>query len=307
MPRTVPGHRFRAHADRSPDPDGLNRHVLSRLAAIAAVALVPLVWSYWSTIVALVKDWHHDENYSVGELVPFAALYMLWQDREPLSKMAAKPCLWGLVLFLVAQGVRFYGLIDLYESLERYSMVLTVISVVLLIAGRQIFLSVKWILFFLFLMVPLPGQVHNMISGPLQKIATLGAVFGLELAGVTVARDGNVMMLNDKVPVAVAEACSGLRMLTAFVVVSYVIAYIVNRPRWQRAVLVVSSIPIAILCNMARLIVTAWLFLVSSSEFAEKFFHDFAGWTMMPLAVLLLMGELWVMSRLVIPDPSDAT
>ena len=85
------------------------------------------------------------------------------------------------------------------------------------------------------------------------------------------------MVLNHEVRVAVAEACSGLRMLTAFVVVAAALAYVVNRPRWQKAALVVSSVPVAILCNLARLVATAILFMLVSSEFGERFFHDFAG------------------------------
>ncbi len=70
-----------------------------------------------------------------------------------------------------------------------------------------------------------------------------------------------------------------------------------------RLTLLASSIPIAITCNVARLVVTAALFAAVSSEAAERFFHDFAGWTMMQLAVIMLIAELWVMAQLVIEDP----
>ena len=48
---------------------------------------------------------------------------------------------------------------------------------------------------------------------------------------------------------------------------------------------------------------TAVLILLVSPEFAEKFFHDFAGLAMMPAAVMLLFGELWLMDKLIIPEP----
>ena len=95
-------------------------------------------------------------------------------------------------------------------------------------------------------------------------------------------------------------------MLTAFVVVAATLAYVVERPRWQKAVLVISSVPIAIACNLARLCVTAVLYVVASSETAERFFHDFAGLSMMPLAVLILAGELFLMARLVVPEEQAA-
>jgi exosortase len=133
------------------------------------------------------------------------------------------------------------------------------------------------------------------------------AVATLELLGITVVREGHTMLLNDTVPVAVAEACSGLRMLTAFIVVAFVLAYVVNRPRWQKAILMLSCIPVAIVCNQIRLVVTAILFLVVSNQVGEKFFHDFAGLTMMPMAVLILAAELWILSHLVIEDEHERT
>ena len=154
---------------------------------------------------------------------------------------------------------------------------------------------------FLFLMVPLPGRVHNLIASPLQRLATIGSAFVLE-AFVKVARQGNTMILNGDTPLGVAEACSGLRMLTAFIIVAAFIAYMVKRPRWQKAVLLASSIPVAIVCNILRIVATAVLMLMVNAEVANKFFHDFAGLVMMPAAVLLMFGQLWLMDRLTVQE-----
>jgi exosortase len=274
---------------------------------IPLVLLIVLVASYWPTIVPLFKDWQGDDNYSVCQLVPLAALYLLWHDRKKLARCEVRPCWWGAIVILAAQAARAYGLVFLFESAERYSLVLTIIGLTLLVGGGQVFRQVFWILLFLFLMVPLPGRIHNMISGPLQGFATALAVATLELLGVTVVREGHTMLLNDSVPLAVAEACSGLRMLTAFVVVAFVLAYVVNRPRWQKTILVLSCIPVAIVCNQIRLVATALLFLVVSSQVGEKFFHEFAGLTMMPMAVLILAAELWILSHMVIEDEHERT
>jgi exosortase len=273
-----------------------------RAIVAAALLLATVLATYRATIADLLHEWTHDANYSVGQLVPFAALYLLWQERRALGRLQLRPCWWGIGLIVLAQAMRFYGLVALYESAERYSLILTIWGVVLLCAGWQVFRHVIWILLFLLLMVPLPGQIHNRISNPLQGLATAGAVFLLELSGASVTHEGNVLVLNDSVRLAVAEACSGLRMLTAFVVVAATLAYVVARPRWQKAVLLVSSIPVAIACNVIRLFVTAQLNSWTSNEIADKFFHDFAGLTMMPLAVLMLAGELWLLDRMVVPD-----
>lgn len=279
-------------------PDNL-LGIVSVLLAMLAVTVL----SYWSISANIFKEWQRSDDYSAGQLVPLIALFLVWRERKTLRRCMLRPCWWGIALLILAQAARFYGLLFMYESLERYSMVLTLAGLVLMVAGWQVFRSVSWILLFLFLMFPLPGRVHNLISGPLQKMATTGSVFLLEAFGVRVSQEGNVVMLNEKIPMAVTEACSGLRMLIAFVIVAAFIAYMVNRSRRQKAVLLLSSIPVAVMCNILRLGVTAVLFLLASSEIAEKFFHDFAGLVMMPAAVLLMFGELWLMDKLTMPEP----
>jgi len=180
--------------------------------------------------------------------------------------------------------------------------VLTGAGLVLLVAGWRGVRRVSWILLFLFLMVPLPGRVHNLIGGPLQGLATSGSVFVLEAVLPRVSQQGNIVMLNENTPMAVAEACSGLRMLTAFVIVAGFIAYMIKRPRWQKTILLISSIPVAVACNIVRIFATALVMLTVGKEVGEAFFHDFAGVVMMPAAVLLMFGEIWLMDRLVVPD-----
>ena len=282
------------------------KHIQDKLLMLVSVTFMLLavtVWSYWPTIVTLFKDWQGSDDYSAGQLVPLIALFFVWRERKNLRECLLKPC-WsgGIALLVLAQAGRTYGLLFMYESAERYSLVLTIAGLVLMVAGWQVFRRVIWILLILLLMVPLPGRIHNMISGPLQNMATTGSVFLMEAFGISVSQQGNVMMLNQDTALAVAEACSGLRMLTAFVIVAAFIAYMIKRSRLQKAILLVSSIPVAVICNIVRIFVTAVLMLQVSAEVAEKFFHDFAGLVMMPAAVLLMFGELWLMNKLTLPE-----
>jgi exosortase len=260
------------------------------------------IWAYWPTIFVLFKEWRSDDDYSAGQLVPLVVLFLVWFRRKHLKQIPAVPYWPALILLLLAQAGRTFGLMFMYESAERYCFVLTIIALTLLVAGRQMFRKVFWILMFLFLMVPFPGQVHNLISGPLQKVATTGAVVLLEAFGARVSQQGNTVTLNGQTTLAVAEACSGLRMLTAFIIVAAFIAFMVKRSRPQKAILFFSSIPVAVACNIFRLCVTAVLFTMVSTQAAEKFFHDFAGLVMMPAAVLLLFGELWILKIVTTTD-----
>jgi len=277
--------------------------------AMIFIALLPLAimaWSYWPVMVGLFNSWRSSDDYSAGQLVPLIALFLIWRERKMLRDCPLIPCWWaGIALLLLAEIAGIYVLMSLiHPSIERYALVLTVAGLVLLVAGWQIFRRILWILLFLLLMIPLPGRVHNLISGPLQTMATTGSVSLLEAFGVNVSQQGNVILLNDTIPMAVAEACSGLRMLTAFVIAAAFMAYMVKCSRLKKAVLLFSSIPVAVICNILRLCVTAMLFIHASSEVAEKFFHDFAGLAMMPVAALLMFIELWMLDRLIVPEPN---
>lgn len=284
-----------------------------RTALVVSWLSIVVVSSYWPILIGLYRSWQSSEDYSAGLLVPLVAVFFIWRERRVLQESTFVPC-WraGIPLLLFAQAARLYGFFSYRFSLERYSLMLTLGAFALLIAGRQFLLRIAWILLFLFLMFPLPGRVHSMVSAPLQGLATTGSVFLLEAVGVPVSQQGNIILLKNEIPMAVAEACSGLRMLTAFIIVAAFIAYMVKRPRWHKAILLASSIPVAVACNIIRIFLTAMIMLYVSVELGEHFFHDFAGLVMMPAAVSLIFGEIWLLDRIVTPDekesssPSDA-
>jgi exosortase len=277
------------------------------LLLAVTLPFVIMAWSYWPVIKTLFEEWQSNDDYSAGQIVPLIALFLIWRERKLLRECPLKPC-WagGIALLVLAEvGSIHQLLVGAHPSIERYLMVLAVAALALLVSGWQFFRMVSWILLFLLLMVPLPGRIHNFISGPLQTIATTGSVFLLEAFGVNASQQGNVILLNEKIPMAVAEACSGLRMLTAFVIAAAFMAYMVKCSRSKKAILLFSSIPVAVICNIFRLCVTAVLFILASSEVAEKFFHDFAGLAMMPVAVVLMFIELWMLDKLIVPESNQ--
>lgn len=283
----------------------LNCEGISRFAApLIAFAGVgaALAWCFWPVLWQLYCDWQRDPNYSVGQLVPIIAVLLVCRARDDYRERWSGPCWWGIALLLAAFALRLFGLIYFFESAERYAVVVALAGLVLWIAGPRIFWRMRWVIAFLLLMVPLPGRVHNLIAAPLQDSATAGAVMLLEIVGVPVTRQGSTILLENQVALAVVEACSGLRMLTAFIVVAATFAALIDRPFWQRAIIVLSSIPIAVLCNVARLTVTSLLMLVTDGGLEQSLFHDLAGLCMMPPAVLLLLVELRVLDRLVRTD-----
>ena len=100
----------------------------------------------------------------------------------------------------------------------------------------------------------------------------------------------------------VAEACSGMRLLMAFVALGVAMAYLHWRPVWQRLVLLVSTIPIAIFCNFVRVTITGFIYILGNPQYAKGVYHDMLGMLMLPLAFALYGGLAWLMSNLFVDE-----
>ncbi len=276
---------------------GLPRGYATAILAGLAV-LVALLWSYWPTVVEMIRVWRVSDEYSSGMLVPFLAGYVIWSRRDQIASAQLRPALfWGVAALLVAQAFRGGGLYYMYQSGERLSLVLSIAALVLLMTGWQYLRRLWPVLIFLCLMLPWPNRVQSAISLPLQRWSTSSAVFCLELGGWDVVRSGNTIEV-EGVPLFVAEACNGLRMITAFFVISALVVLLTHRSWWEKLIVLVSSVPIALLCNTVRLVVTAMLYTVVESETGRKWIHDWDGYAMMPLALAMVVGELWLLLRL---------
>ena len=262
--------------------------------------LVAFIWSYWSGLQELWKTWLGSDEYSSGLLVPFLAVYILWTRRETFAKCPLKVSIVGLLLFLFAQAFRFFGLLFLFRSAERLSIIISITGLVLFLFGWKFFKKTATVLLFLCLMLPWPNRIRAAISLPLQRWSTASAVFCLEVLGYDVIQEGNVIHIGQST-VAVAEACNGLRMITAFFVISGLVVMLVKREWWEKLIILISSLPIALLCNTLRLAITAIFFTILEGEYWEKIFHDFGGYAMMPLAIGIIIAELWLLTELTVP------
>jgi len=263
----------------------------------AGFVLIAFLWSYWPGLVNLWNVWQRSDEYSSGLLVPFLAVYILWSRRHDIARCRIRPSVWGLFAFVAAQGLRLFGLYDMYSAAENLSIALSIAALVLLLFGWQFFRKVSTVLLFLCLMLPWPTRVQAAVALPLQRWATSSAVFCLETMGYEVIQKGNIIHIG-QATVAVAEACNGLRMITAFFVISGLVVLLVRRAWWEKLVVLASSLPVALLCNTLRLTITALAFTVLSGEHWEKIFHDFGGYAMMPLALAAVVAELWLLAKL---------
>ena len=272
-------------------------HIRIRLTIGVSAVAVAFLWSFWPGLKELWGIWQRSDEYSSGLLVPLLAGYVLWCRKDEFKDVAVKTCLWGLVLMVLAQGLRLFGLYSMYGSAERLSIVLSIAALVLWLGGPGVFRRVWTLLAFLLLMLPWPNRVQTAITLPLQGWSTSAAVFGLELTGYDVVRMGNVIDIGGT-RVFVAEACNGLRMITAFFVITGLVVLLVRRTWWEKVIILLSSLPIALICNTLRLYGTSVAFTIVRGDRWQHIFHAFGGYAMMPLALAIVVGELWLLRKL---------
>jgi exosortase len=277
------------------------------LAALAPAALTAaaLLWAFWTTFIDLGQTWSRNPQYSHGWLVPAFAAFLLWMRRGKLDPAACRPSFWGLPLIAAGLALRLYATYSFYSSLEPLALLPCLAGLVLLFGGRAAWRWAWPAVLFLGFMIPLPYSVSVAMSGPLQRLATIVSTFIMQTLGLPALDEGNVIQLNDQ-SIGVVEACSGLRMLVVFFAMSTAVVLVVRRHWMDKALIVLSAVPIAIVSNIVRVTLTGVMYEFGKTEMAQHFFHDVAGWFMMPLALSMLWLELAVMRRLFIDAPAAA-
>ncbi len=138
-------------------------------------------------------------------------------------------------------------------------------------------------------MIPIPNLILQQFTFPLQLLASKLATGLLELVGVPVLREGNVIVLAS-MPLDVAEACSGIRSLLTLITLAIIYGYLMETRIWLRVVLVCSAVPIAVAANAFRIFGTGLLVQYWAPDKAEGFFHTFSGWLIFVVALALLFA-----------------
>jgi exosortase len=274
--------------------EGIERRVaVLRAASVTALA----VGVFAPILFYMTLQWKADANYSHGFLVAPLALYFAWERLPQLKRAPIDPSWWGVLPLLAGALTLIVGRLGVELMSMRIAFVLTLIGIVLLTLGRSPFRILAFPLLFLFLMVPLPQSLVNVVAFPLQLSAAQIAVASLHVLGVPALLEGNIIHLANT-QLFVAEACSGLRSLMALGTLGVVFAYFFRKNMVERAVLIVSTIPIAILVNAFRVGLSGYLTHHYGSGAAEGAIHQFEGFFTFGIAFALLLLEAWLMKAL---------
>lgn len=250
--------------------------------------LIAFGWLYYPVISAMVSQWYHDSNHSHGFLIPLIAGYFAWRRKEHLKQIKIAPTNWGIIVLVGGLMVYILGELGAAYTTMRVSMLIVISGTLLCVLGRGLFKELYFPFFYLFLMIPVPSYVYNLIALPLKALVTKYSVLFMQFIGITVLREGNIIMFGNVV-LQVVDACSGIRSLISLIAIGIAFAYVSQTSKLRKIILVFSTIPIAISTNSARIILTGILARYYGSEVSKGFFHEFAGLGVFMLSIILLI------------------
>ena len=259
------------------------------LASVLLLLGVAVTALYWEIMRDLGLQWWNDANYNHGFLVPLFSGFLVWRERHRLRALEPVGSLLGLPVLLVGIGALFLGDIGAENFLMRSSFIIILAGLVLFLAGPRFFRFVSFPLGYLVFMVPLPSILFYAVTFPLQRLAAEQAAWTLDLLGVPVLLDGNVIHLS-QISLGVTEACSGIRSLISLLAGSVAWAYLLLPGGWTTIPFVAATVPVTILANAGRVVVTGLIGQWFGVEYASGFFHEFAGWIIYLFAFVGLLG-----------------
>lgn len=243
---------------------------------------------YHTILVDLVRQWATDPDFSHGFFVPLFAAFVVWRKRDQLARLRLQPSWFGLPIIAGALFTLIIGVLGAELFLSRSSLIFLVAGLIIFFAGWRFFGALFFPWAILFLMIPIPAVLYNQITLPLQFFASKFATSLLVLAGVPVLREGNVIHL-PALSLEVVQACSGIRSLISLIALAIFVGYFWKAPVWERLALAFSAVPIAVIANALRIMVTGLLVQYWDPEKAEGFFHEFSGMVIFLLSVSMLV------------------
>lgn len=242
--------------------------------SLGALALIVAI--YVPVLVELGRDWLRDANYSHGILIPFISAFLIWRQRQRLRALPLRPANVGLVGVLGALALLVVGAAGSEVFTQRVSFLALLFSAVVFMFGWGWARVVAFPLALLLLAIPLPYILYYSVTSPMQAVAAKLAVIGLKGLGVPLLAQGNVIHL-EGASLEVAEACSGIRSLYAFLALGALLAYIMKIPAWARVLVFLVTIPLSVVANAVRVSFTALGAYLVGPWVAEGFAHEFFG------------------------------
>ncbi len=251
------------------------------------ISAATFIFLYLPLLPRLVQHWMKDRDFSHGFFIPILSLYFIWRNRNDLKKTEITPDNKGLLLVILGALFYFFSKVAHIFSFESYSMIIVLLGLVYLHAGKEMLKKLVFPVCYLIFMMPQPGIVYSNVNFYLRTLSTKASFAIIKMTGINVTREGNIINF-PTYQLLIGTPCSGIVTLMTFAAASLAIGYVLQKSILKRAILFASSIIIAFAMNVIRIVATgviSHLFKVSS---VPSSVHDWTGYIVLIIGVALL-------------------
>ena len=262
----------------------MNYLILTLVGIIGAI--------YYDTFKWLIESWMVNTYYSHGIIIPIVSGYFIWKMRKDLSNIERNESQHGLII-LVA-GIILQGIAVLYVTrfLSALSLVITIFGMLIYIYGWKFVNKIKFPILLLLLAIPLPFV--DIIAPYAQSISAIASSGLANMVGIPTERNG--LLLNTPTGLfEVALECSGLTSVMSLLAISVIYAFIIEGGLLMKFIIVSSSIPLAMIGNILRIVLTLIVANIYGKDTAMSYFHDVSDIMLFSIALigLLIIGRLF--------------
>ncbi len=283
--------------------DPLHEQRNPRLAAAGVLVLLAIAALYRAWLDIATIGYVDPEQSQVLLALPVCAV-LLYARRAALSRAVLRSSIWGVVLAAAGWALSWYGYTNAVQSLWHLGAVAMAVGAAWSVLGNRAVVVALPAVIALAALVPVPNLLRQDIALPLQKITASGAEIVLVAFGFDVQRLGQTLFYKDK-PITIEEACNGMRMVFALLLVCYCFVMAQRFNPFARLVLIALSPLLAVLCNIIRVVPTVIIY-GESGDTAGDMFHDISGWAMIALAALMMLGLIRVLKWAEVPIEAPA-
>lgn len=266
------------------------------LAALVMVLLgIVVTMDAWIDILSMM--WGQEEFKHMLLVIP-VAIWLAWVRRGRLRLCRPTGQLLGVVLIILGWGISSLGYYNGIEAFWHLGSLMIVLGCFTSVAGAEIIVYFLPCFVALLFLIPAPGMIRTWFSIPLQGLVARATQFVLEVLGVPVIRSGSLLSVNE-MDVTIAEACNGMRMVFALLLVSYCFAFSLPLRQYVRVLVLAVSPLCAVVCNIIRTVCAVWVY--ARYHESADLFHAVSGWVMLLVAFGLLLGMIRLMRWTLVP------
>jgi exosortase len=251
-------------------------------------SLFDWMWGKWT-------DPANDASH--GKLIPWVVLGLLWLRRKQLIKSVSGSWWPGLAGLAVCLGLHVVGFLVQQPRLSMVALFGGAWILVGLVWGAET-LKAAFFPFFIFAFcVPMGGTFAQGLTLPLRLFAAKGVYFiANNLLDVPVLREGTRLVdpTGAYGSFEVAAECSGIRSFTALLAITTIFSVLTMKPLWKKAVMLLSTIPLALFCNIIRVTAVILASNAYKTAAAGRVVDKYFGYVTYALAIggMLLLARL---------------